>query len=77
MSKLIFKNILVLIKYLKYLIKALRIIRFQINIINGNIARFGPVLGSILGFEPKHHMTWSRDVKTDPTIEIFWIRNTQ
>ena len=44
MSKLIFKNILVLIKYLKYLIKALRIIRFQRNIINGNIARFGPVL---------------------------------
>lgn len=38
MSKLLFKNILVLIKYLKYLIvQALKIIWFQRNIINGYI----------------------------------------
>jgi len=37
MSKLLFKNILVLIKYLKYLVQALKIIWFQRNIINGYI----------------------------------------
>ena len=46
MSKKLFKNILVLIKYLKYLIKSLIIIRFQRNIINGNIARFWARFGT-------------------------------
>ena len=39
MSKKLFKKLLVLIKYLKYLIKSLRIIRFQRNIINGTIGQ--------------------------------------